>query len=422
MKINNIEIKNFRGFADNTFSFNSNITVLVGDNGTGKTSILDILSFALGTFFIGVDGVPSRPLKQDEKRQILVSPESIEFQLPFYIRVKQTLNGQKYEWTRGTNKASGGTTSYKDAKDLIDEAKMLTEQIREGKDVNMPLIAYYGVERLSNEKLQKQAYSKKGSRLDGYYSALDPRSFHQKFLLWFKTYEDNVIKFNKDKTLYNAFVNTITSMVPEWKNIKFSWEANDMLGELDNGEWMPFNMLSSGFKNIVRLSADIAYRAIKLNPHLGMDVIKKTAGVVLIDELDMHLHPKWQKRIISDLKATFPLIQFIVTTHSPFIIQSLRKDEFINLDNNETIIPYTKGIEDIAEDVMQVEDVRRSRRFQEMQKLAKEYFTLIKAGKTSENDESVKNLKEKLDKIELEFSENPVYVALMRAEREMENN
>lgn len=108
---------------------------------------------------------------------------------------------------------------------------------------------------------------------------------------------------------------------------------NDIVGLYKDGTWRRFDDLSDGYKNIVRLSLDIAYKAIKLNPHLGSEVVINTKGVVLIDEIDMHLHPKWQKTIIADLKRTFPNIQFITTTHSPFIVQSLKAREIINLDN-----------------------------------------------------------------------------------------
>jgi len=173
-------------------------------------------------------------------------------------------------------------------------------------------------------------------------------------------------------------------------------------------------------KTIVRLTADIAYRAIILNPHLGENAVKETEGVVLIDEIDMHLHPKWQQSIINDLKTTFPKIQFIITTHSPFIIQSLKSNELISLDSEITDDPYTKSIPDIVEDEMNLEEVQRSKKFLKMQSVASEYFNLIKSGKNSTNDEQIKILKIQLDKLELEFNNDPVFVALMKAERRTE--
>ena len=82
--------------------------------------------------------------------------------------------------------------------------------------------------------------------------------------------------------------------------------------------------------------ADIARRACLLNPHLGGAVLEETPGIVLIDELDLHLHPKWQRRIIGDLRRTFPKIQFIATTHSPQLIGQVKPDEILLLDAEET--------------------------------------------------------------------------------------
>lgn len=409
MKINTIEIQNFKGFNKKCFSFNPNMTVLIGDNGTGKTSILDALSFVLGTFFLGITGIPNRSLKQSEKRRVMVSPESFEIQLPFKIIVQHTLAGEEYNWFRDTDKATGGSTSYKNAKELIDKAKELTVKVREGQEIQLPLIAYFGTTRLS-EKHERLPYAKQGSRLDGYSSALEPSSFQRKFLEWFKTFEDSKLKFNKDDTLYKAFTSTITSMVSNWKNIHFSWEADDMLGQLDNGEWMPFEMLSDGYKNIVRLSADIAYRAIKLNPHLGENAVKETEGVVLIDEIDMHLHPNWQKTVISDLKRTFPKIQFIVTTHSPFIVQSLKADEIINLDNAVlSEDPEKLSLEENAL-FMGVQD-SKSEKFTRKGKIAEEYLDLLNSGNTDEA------LFEKLDELLIGFSDDPVFIAKLKMQR-----
>ena len=83
-------------------------------------------------------------------------------------------------------------------------------------------------------------------------------------------------------------------------------------------EVLPLSYLSDGAKSILTIVADIAYRMAVLNPQLLGDVIQKTDGIVLIDEIDMHLHPSWQRRIIGSLHKTFPNVQFIFTTHSPY--------------------------------------------------------------------------------------------------------
>ncbi|WP_171899555.1 AAA family ATPase [Candidatus Marithrix sp. Canyon 246] len=421
MKIEYIKIRNFKLFADEEFSFNPQMNVIIGNNATGKTTILEALSYSLGTVLMGLKREESIPLRYEEKRREIISPDNIEIQLPFRIDIQQTLDNINYKWHRSTDKDLGGATNYKSAKEMINKAKELANQVRNGDNVKLPLIAYYGTERVNDRHQNKVTYQKQGSRLDGYYGALDSRTLKGQFLEWFKSYEDSVLKFGKDKTLYHAFTNSITSMVKDWKKIHFSWEMDDMLGQLENGSWVSFSMMSAGYQSVVRLTADIAYRAIKLNPHLGGNAIKETEGVVLIDEIDMHLHPKWQKNIISDLKNTFPKIQFIATTHSPFIIQSLRAEELIKLDGDDVVDnPFTKSIPDIAEEEMNLESVQRSRKFLKMQKVASDYFALIQEGKTSKNDYTTNKIKEELDKLELEFNSDPVFVALMKAERKTE--
>ena len=96
---------------------------------------------------------------------------------------------------------------------------------------------------------------------------------------------------------------------------------------LGDGRLTPFYHLSDGYRNTLAMAADIAVRAATLNPALSSLAMEETPGVVLIDEIDLHLHPKWQRQIVEDLRGAFPKIQFVATTHSPFIIQSLRAIE-----------------------------------------------------------------------------------------------
>lgn len=431
MKINDINIKNFKGIENIDLTFDEQFNVLIGENGAGKSSILDAISIGLGTFLMnttasfGLKGTKSRPLLKDEIRKVIVSDNNIELSDvelsgTFCINSIDTCIPWKRE-----QKIGAKNLTVRDAYEL----KRYGRNIIEGLHTNLdfPLFANHTTGRLwgqiyEKSKIEKKIeYEKTGSRLDGYYACLDPRSIDQKFLNWFKTYEDSILKFNKDRALYDAFTGAITSMVKDWNEIHFHWGLDDLLGKNEEGKWVQLRNLSDGYKGIISLTADIAYRAIKLNPHLGERAVLDTEGIVLIDELDMHLHPKWQRHIVEDLKRTFPRIQFIVTTHSPFIVQSLKKEEVISLDVeviNED--PFTKSIEEIAEQDMDVVDVKRSQKFLHFQQVAALYFNLIEEGKNSENDNNTRQLKEKLDSLELEFNDDPVYVALMQAERKTE--
>jgi predicted ATP-binding protein involved in virulence len=109
---------------------------------------------------------------------------------------------------------------------------------------------------------------------------------------------------------------------------RFFYDVNhqELRLELADGQLVPFSQLSDGYRNLVAMIADITWRASQLNPHHGADAARKATGVVLIDELELHLHPAWQRRVVDDLLRTFPNLQFVATTHSPQVIASARPE------------------------------------------------------------------------------------------------
>ena len=106
------------------------------------------------------------------------------------------------------------------------------------------------------------------------------------------------------------------------RRIHYSVAHKELRVDFEGGVTMPFAALSDGQRNLVAIAADLAWRATQLNPHLGAEAPKKTRGVVLIDELELHLHPRWQQRVLGDLVRAFPALQFIVTPHSPHVMSS----------------------------------------------------------------------------------------------------
>ena len=150
-----------------------------------------------------------------------------------------------------------------------------------------------------------------------------------------------------------------------------------------------FSALSDGYRNVIKIVTDIATKMCILNPYLGKETLKRTPGIVVIDELDLSLHPTWQRRIVGILKDLFPKVQFICATHSPFIIQSLEPGELITLDTILDEAYSGQSIEDIAE----------------------KYFSALKE---AASEEELHNLKETLDILAAEYSDNPAYNAWMQ--------
>ena len=151
-----------------------------------------------------------------------------------------------------------------------------------------------------------------------------------------------------------------------------------------------FSELSDGFRSALSLTADIAYRMAILNPQYLEDVTKKTEGIVLIDEIDQQLPPRWQRNIISSLMSIFPKVQFIVTTHSPNVIASVKRGKIIMLNRNEWYCYdniYGKDTNSVLSEVMDVKS-----RPDEVADLFSEFYDYL-------NDENYIKAEECLNKL-----------------------
>ncbi|MEA1893749.1 MAG: AAA family ATPase [Euryarchaeota archaeon] len=429
MKIHTLQLHNFRKFADNTFRFHPQFTVLIGDNASGKTSILDALAVMLGTYIpksqegATIGGIK----KKDARLRIFEKYDQVtmEQQKPTFLNAQGTLHEKRIEWTR--NLGDRG----KKARDLTQIGEDDLAAVSNGEDVRLPVLLYYGTGRLWDVH-RKVKIGKPGSRTVGYRNCMDPKSDHHLFKKWFSRLELSALQNNKTIEVLEAVRDATKVCIPGAKRFYYDVANGALMIEFKDEGYCLFDNLSDGYRNMVAMVADIAHRAARLNPHLSANAATESSGVILIDEIDLHLHPQWQRHVVGDLQKAFPNIQFIVTTHSPFILQSLNPGEVIDLsgiDDESTISlnqkiaepspkeEYSsKSIEDITEDVMGVEVPQRSHRYQEMYSAAKEYYLLLQEAKDSDPQKK-EELKQKLDELSTPFSDNQAYHAFLEMER-----
>jgi len=418
MRINKIQLKNFKGFDEKEFHFNPQFNVLIGDNGTGKTAILDALAVSVGSYLLGIGQAQARSIYQEDIRRKDFG-DSLEPQLPVIVSSEGEIEERKIKWQRSKKNFEGRTT-VKEARELIEIAKFHTQQVSDGKPVILPVISYHGTGRLWKERRQTINTRPKASRMSGYFNSLEPASSSKIFLEWFKTMEIASIQKKIDTTRIEVVKNAIINCIPDLEAVFFDVIEDTLVSvkmDADKRHTLHYDLLSDGFRNMIGMVADIAYRCVTLNPHLNEQALAKTYGIVLIDEIDLHIHPKWQKRVVNDLKNTFPMIQFIASTHSPFIVQSLQSDEVLNLDKATDSDFFRKSIEEIAEMDMGVPDVERSQRFKDMMKVAERYYQLLEEGKNSEDDTQVRQIKAELDQLSRRYSDDPAYTAFLNMER-----
>ncbi len=176
---------------------------------------------------------------------------------------------------------------------------------------------------------------------------------------------------------------------------------------------LPVAQLSDGERGTLAMVLDLTRRLAQANPHLP-DPAAETEAVVLIDEIDLHLHPGWQREVIHNLTAAFPKCQFIGTTHSPFVIQSLQAGKLINLGPDEFGEYADRSIEDIAEHVMGVYLPQKSQRYLEMMEAAEAYYSLVRDGAAPE---ALQAAEARLNELSMPFSSDPAFQALLKLER-----
>jgi len=255
------------------------------------------------------------------------------------------------------------------------------------------------------------------SRLVGYRDWSAPASDERRLVAWFKTREVAMVQRRESSPTLEACRRAILDCLPEARHVYFDVVHDELMLDLGNRE-MPFGYLSDGYRNMLGLAADLAIRCATLNPHLREHAAFETTGVVLIDEIDLHLHPLWQGRVVTDLLRAFPSMQFVATSHSPFVIQSLPPQEgvhLINLDDKSSGFA-DKSVEDIAEEVQGVELPQRSRRFVDMLKAAQEYYEVLeKADSASVQDRE--RLRKHLDELSLPFADDAAYQAFLKMQR-----
>ncbi|HEJ9488154.1 TPA: AAA family ATPase [Proteus mirabilis] len=424
MKLQKIIVKNFRCYEDKEIRFHPEMNLIVGQNATGKTSVLDAVAVSIATWILGFKTKNDRKSLESTDASLSYLEKEGEPQFveswPVVVSTQGIINGKIIHWER-SKESPKGNTRYGNANELISIAKNYDSSLSE--DILLPLISYYGTMRLwqdpkaSKFKISLTKSSGKPSRLDGYKHCVDPRIALKELVAWFARQEWQAFQNGQESTMLKVVRKAVISCVENAEHIRFDPKREELLLKLRDTDFQPFSSLSDGQRCILSLVADIAQKAAHLNPHLGELVLENTEGVVLIDELDLHLHPKWQRRIIENLRTIFPKIQFICSTHSPFLIQSLRSsDELIMLDGIPPSGLANKTLEDIAAGIMSINEPEVSARYTEMKGVATEYLESLNKANLMPKDK-LEDFKNRLASSLAPYADNPAFQAFLEMQR-----
>lgn len=347
MRIDRLKIQNFSGFESCEIEFNQHFNLLVGDNASGKSSVLDAISILLDSWICGIKGdEKGGGIDPDYIRLAAHTFKEVfrfEPQFPVRLEAAGTFSGEALNWARERTSVSG-RTKYVEAKNVSSAAHEAASIVRAGGPITLPLICSYGTERLwleTEHRKDRQGVEKKKlpSRLDGYKDCNSFRIQETAFLDWIRAEVSASQQLAQETTAYGVIRRAILDCIEDATSFYYDERYTDAVVAFEHMDSQLYRNLSDGQRIMISLVGDIVRRAETLNPHLGNEVLEKTPGVVLIDELDLHLHPKWQRRVIHDLKRTFPAIQFITTTHSPQLIGEAQPSEIRILADGKAYTP-----------------------------------------------------------------------------------
>lgn len=360
MRLERLQLKNYRCFEDLTIDFHPELTVLIAPNGAGKTTILDAARVAVWPFVKGFDlgsqTGKGASIQIDDVRTIRQTNGNMEAQPPSIISATGCFlsSTTPTTWVQKRERIKVNTSTLLDpaSKVLTAHGKEMEAKVRtspqDGIPLTLPLMTYLGTSRLWYEgrftseaedtTLDVSAYS----RTSGYLNCLSYSSSFKAFKAWYgwvyRAYRENQIEAIEKNTplsesgqrfaaaiqCVKTAVDALVRQATGWHSLEYSASYNQQLVmHHDDLGTMPVDMLSDGLRNAIAMVSDLAFRAYKLNPHFGSQAALQTQGIALIDEVDMFLHPSWQQTILNSLRAAFPKLQFIVTTHSPQVLTSV---------------------------------------------------------------------------------------------------
>jgi predicted ATP-binding protein involved in virulence len=373
MKIQEVSLRNVGSFETLSIPFAptkknpSNITIFVGNNGTGKTSILQALATSLSWFIarLRTEKGNGTPIPE---HAILNTANSAEIgieiwnSVPISFKTSESQISDRFEWSVAKSRKGRKVLYTSHLNDCTRLANYYRSALTQNNQISLPLIAFYPVERVVLDIPLKIRTKHTFLQLDAYDNSLSHGIDFRRFFEWFREREDTEnesgisedllgqlkLMFETDQDVWQrlgklnastkdrqltAVRTAIHDFMPHMDNLRVRRRPRLHMAIDKSGETLDVAQLSQGEKSLMTLVGDIARRLAMLNPALENPLTGE--GIVLIDEVDLHLHPSWQRSLCDRLTKTFPNCQFVLTTHSPLVISDCKNVLAYTLSNGE---------------------------------------------------------------------------------------
>lgn len=365
MRLNSIALKNYRGFRDLSVTFQPGFNVIAGVNGSGKTSVLKGVREALIGYTTQLPAqagpteaanpflesgavrvqstVAAGRYRFEEQYPVIVLAEGESFGRHVRWAVSKSTETSHFQW-----EGDGPGQVWRSMQSAHELAGAVVQPVQ---PLTLPIVAFYPAYRSwpPAHPNEMSAAIERPSRMNGYTHWWEAASDSVALQRWVISKSQERLQLSSERSVKwddiaddeLAMVNmALAAVVDGAAGIRYDFTQKSLVVQW-HGETPPteFRNLSDGQRVAIALVVDIARRMCLLNPHLGERVTKETPGIVLIDELDVHLHPKWQRLLTTGLQKAFPLVQFITASHSPQVLGELKPDQIILLTQDGVAHP-----------------------------------------------------------------------------------
>ena len=408
MKLKSVQIENYRAIEELRLQLDPQLTVLHGDNAHGKTSVLSAIAVCLGAVPLLLPDVSGIGFLKKDRRDGRGARVSLT-----------TTDEVSWERTSGLKRSTGWFSKKNDREErprhpLRDLKQWLESNALRawGSPVDLPILAFYDTERaVPNQTKQRGLPKGTPSRYAALAGALSARTSFRELFEWFYSKENEELREQRERrdhdyrlkelsvvrTAISSMIEGVTEPHVELRPLRF------VVSERLNGETAAkrtLDQLSGGYQAVLALAADLAWRMAQGNPHRPNPLESEAIG--LIDEVELHLHPSWQQRILGDLMRTFPNTQFIVSTHSPQILTTVQPHHIVELHREDNRICARQAADatfgakagDVLSTVMGVDERPSANSF--VQTLG-EYTRLVSGGQGE--SEEAKTLRRELEEL-----------------------
>lgn len=396
MKLRQLKIKNLRGYEEATLEFDKRFTLLVGINGVGKTTVLDALKVCLSHIMKKfTDSERSKEYFSNE--DIKFGSRVIELHLRFLI-YKKSYSMNVHKKLQDPIDERNIPSSAKRQKFKYSYVRPDTRSRKMNSSDSQPIAVYFSTKRSVSQAKMRKKVKAKNTRSLAHFDSLSGHLANLKDIAYWVRDEveptKNTFPHMPVGLRSDALQKAISTFLPGFKNLQAAG-PNPILFIEKRGTKLSVNQLSHGERSILVFALDLARRLSLANPQ-DLDPLRNGAGVVLIDELELHIHPKWQRKIVKRLCKTFPRCQFIATTHSPLVIGEVHPKQIVLIEDGSIFMPHRSYGADTNQVLKEVMDTPS--RKQKIEKKLKKVFRLIKDRKYEKAKMEILKLENKVGK------------------------